>query len=89
MCYITDCISEIIKTHIDHARDINVAMLMYNLMEYTNNCSKTSGSLWKYYRDVPALTYAGTTANFSAADNSALFKSKQKITATIAQKMLK
>ena len=24
---------------------------MYNLIEYSNNCSKVSGSLWQYYRD--------------------------------------
>ena len=26
---------------------------MYNVIEYSNNCSKTSGSLWQYYRDEP------------------------------------
>ena len=25
-------------------------MPMYNLLEYSDNCSKTSKSLWKYYR---------------------------------------
>ena len=28
-------------------------MPMYNLIEYSNNYSKTSGSLWQYYRDDP------------------------------------
>ena len=28
-------------------------MTMYNLIEYTNNYSKASGSLWKYYKDDP------------------------------------
>ena len=28
-------------------------MPMYNLIEYSNNYSKTSGSLWLYYRDEP------------------------------------
>ena len=28
-------------------------MLMYNSIEYSNNYSKTSGSLWQYYRDEP------------------------------------
>ena len=28
-------------------------MPMYNLTEYSNNYSKTSGSLWQYYRDHP------------------------------------
>ena len=28
-------------------------MPMYNLIDYSNNYSKTSGSLWQYYRDKP------------------------------------
>ena len=28
-------------------------MLMYNLIEYSDNYAKTSGSLWQYHRDVP------------------------------------
>ena len=46
-----ECTGEINRTQIDYARDLNVAMSMYNLIEYSNNYSKTSGSLWKYYRD--------------------------------------
>ena len=53
-------------------------MPMYNLIEYSDNCSKTSGSLWQYYRDEPALTDAGAPDNSSG--NSVLFKYKQKIT---------
>ena len=49
-------------------------MLTYNLIEYSDNYSKTSGSLWQYYRDEPALTNAGAIANFHAADNGAPFK---------------
>ena len=29
-------------------------MPMYNLIEYSNNYSKTSGSLWQYYKDISA-----------------------------------
>ena len=29
-------------------------MPMYNLIEYSVNCSKTSGSLWQYYKDDPS-----------------------------------
>ena len=36
----TDCISEINNTQIDNAKDINVVMPMYNLIEYSNNYSK-------------------------------------------------
>ena len=28
-------------------------MYMYNLIEYSNNYSKTSGNLWQYYKDEP------------------------------------
>ena len=53
-------------------------MPMYNLVEYSNYYSKTSGSLWQYYRDKPALTDAGALNDFPG--NSASFKFKQKIT---------
>ena len=39
-----DCISEINSTQIDHAKDIDLVMPMYNLIEYSDNYSKTSGS---------------------------------------------
>ena len=45
-------------------------MPMYNLIECSDNYSKTSGSLWRYYKDEP---------NDNLAD-SELFKSKIKIT---------
>ena len=43
---------------------------MYNLIEYGDNYSKTSGSLWQYYKDVPNNNLA----------NSELSKFKVKIT---------
>ena len=76
----TDCVSEINNTQMDNAKYIDVIMPMYNLIEYSNNYSKTSGSSWQYYRDEPALTAAGAIANFHAADNNTLFKFKQKKT---------
>ena len=42
----TNCISSINNTEIDNVEYINVVMLIYNLIEYSNNYSKTSGSLW-------------------------------------------
>ena len=50
---------------------------MYDLIEYSNNYSKTSGSLWQYYRDDPALNNTDTLADFPA--NTATSKYKQKI----------
>ena len=53
---------------------------MYNLTEYSNNYSKTSESLWKYYRDESALDNNVAIIDFPADnDNSALFKLKIKI----------
>ena len=34
-------------------QDIDIVMAMYNLIEYSDNYSKTSGSLWQYYKDDP------------------------------------
>ena len=39
--------------HYDYAEDLDVVMPMYNLLEYSKNYSKTSGSLWNCYRDEP------------------------------------
>ena len=41
-----NCKSEINNTEIDNAKDIDIAMPMYNLIEYSDNYSKTSESLW-------------------------------------------
>ena len=45
----TDCISEIINAQFDNAKDIDVAIPIYSLIEYSDIYSKTSGSLWQYY----------------------------------------
>ena len=45
------CITEINKTFIDDAEHINITMLMYNLIEYSDNYSDTSGNLWQFKRD--------------------------------------
>ena len=63
-------ISKINNTEIDNAQDIDIVMPMYNLIEYSDNYSKTSGSLWQYYKDEPNDNLA----------NSESFKSKVKIT---------
>ena len=42
----TDCISKINNTQVDKAKDNDIVIPMYNLIEYSDNYSKTSGSLW-------------------------------------------
>ena len=52
---------------------------MYNLIEYSNNSSKTSGSLWQYDRDEPFLDHNGAITDFPADNNNiASFKFKTK-----------
>ena len=75
----TDWISKINNTKIDTAKDIDVLMPIINLLEYPVNHSKTSGSLWQYYRDKPGLTDAGVLDD-NVPGKSASFKYKQKIT---------
>ena len=40
--------SEINKTKIDNAKDMDIAMPMYNLIEYSHNYSKIYRNLWQY-----------------------------------------
>ena len=66
----TKCISRINNTDIYNAQDIDIVIPMYNLTEYSDNYSKTSGSLWQYYKDAP---------NDNLTDSES-FKSKVKVT---------
>ena len=45
----TNCISEINNTQVDNAKNIDIVMPMYNLIEYSDNYAKTTGSLWQYF----------------------------------------
>ena len=49
----TNCISKINNVLMDNAEDLDVVMPMYNLLQYSKNYRKTTGSLWDYYRDEP------------------------------------
>ena len=66
----TKCRSRINNTDTDNVHDIDIVMPMYKLIEYSDNYSKTSGSLWQYYKDDP---------NDNLTDSES-FKSKVKIT---------
>ena len=50
----TKCISKINKAEINNAEYIDIVMPLYNLIEYIDNYSKTSGSLWQYGKETPA-----------------------------------
>ena len=54
-------------------------MPMYNLLEYSKNYRKTTGSLWNYYRDEPNDFFANNY-NANPITNSESFKYKTSIT---------
>ena len=54
LCSIYWLASKIDNTQIDYTKDLDVVMSMNNLIEYIDNYSKTSESLWQYYRDKSA-----------------------------------
>ena len=45
------CRTEINETFVNETDFINITMPMYNLIEYSDNYSDTSGSLWDFKRD--------------------------------------
>ena len=75
----TKCINRINNTEIDNAKDIDTVMPMYNLIEYSDSYSKTSGSLWQYYKDDPndAMLYRVILCYIPRSES---FKYKVKIT---------
>ena len=53
---------------------------MNNLIEYIDNYSKISGSLWQYCKEIPTVDNNGDIANFNGANQNDSFKFKTKIT---------
>ena len=46
----TNCIREINNTQIGNCKNIDIVMPLFNLLEYSDNYAKTSGTLYQYYR---------------------------------------
>ena len=77
----TNCRSEINNTQIDNAKDIDIVMPMYNLIEYSDNYAKATGRLWQYCKDIPARNDANNVIIIFAENNTTdSFKFKAKIT---------
>ena len=66
--------TEINGTFADYGNFINITMSMYNLIEYSDNYSDTSGSLWNFKRD-EIINNADVTND----NNAPLFKYKANI----------
>ena len=76
----TNCISKINNTQIDNAEYIDIVMATYNLIEYSDNYSKTSGSLCQYCKDIHAVNNTGHIIDFNGANATDSFNFKTKIT---------
>ena len=76
----TNCISEINNTQIDNAKGIDIVMPMYNLIEYSDNYAKTTGSLWQYCKDIPARNNNDEIVVFAVNSVTDSFNFKAKIT---------
>ena len=59
-----NCISKINGVKIDNAEDSDVVMSIYNLLEYSKNYKKTTGSLWNYYRDESSIPLSSDSESF-------------------------
>ena len=73
------CISKINDELVEYVEDLDIVMSMYNLLEYSKNYRKTTGSLYNYYRD--ELSDDRNNDNFGNIKvvNSKAFKYKNKI----------
>ena len=76
----TNCINEINNMQIDNTKDIDIVMTMYNLIEYSDNYAKTTGSLWQYCKNIPARNANNEIIAFDANNLTDSFKFKTKIT---------
>ena len=53
---------------------------MYNLIEYSDSYSKTSGSLWQYFKDIPAVNNNNSMVDFAVNNLTDSFNFEVKIT---------
>ena len=78
----TSCISNINNAQIDNAEYIDI--VMYNLIEYSDNYSKTFGGLWQYCKEIPSIDNNADIAYFDGANATDSFNFKTKITGQTA-----
>ena len=74
----TRCVTYINDEHIDTAENLDIIMNMYNLIEYSDNYSDTSRSLWQFKRDEQNMNNAGNPDNVTT-NHSSSFKYKSNL----------
>ena len=71
----TRCVRHINDGHVETAKNLDIIMPMYNLIEYSDNYADSSGSLYQFKRDESPINDAGNPNNV-ALYNSTSFKYK-------------
>ena len=69
------CVTHVNDEHADTNEILDIIMLMYNLLEYSDNYADSSGSLYQFKRNESPMNDAGNLNNV-ALENSASFKYK-------------
>ena len=64
-------------------------MSIYNLIEYSDNYAKTTGSLWQYCKDIPARNNNNEITEFTRANTTDSFNFKAKITGQTGDDVIK
>ena len=49
--------------HVETAENLDIIMSMYNLVEYSDNCADSSGSLYQFKRNESPMNNAGNLLN--------------------------
>ena len=73
-------LEDVNNTQTDNAEYIDIVMPMHNLIEYSDNYSKTSGSLWQYFKDIPAVNDNSNIVHSNGANATDSFNFKIKMT---------
>ena len=76
----SNCISEINNTQLNKAKDIDIVMPMYNLIEYSHDYSKASGSICQSCKDIPGVNNNGNIVKFNGTNAADLFNFEAKVT---------
>ena len=66
------CKTEINRVFINKANHIYVAMPLYNLIEYSDNYSDTSGGLWQFKREWPPANNVDWNVNSGAFNSGSI-----------------
>ena len=71
----TRCVTHVDDEHVETAKNLDIIMPMYNLIEYSDNYADSSGSLYRFKRDECPMNDAENPLNV-ALDNSTSFNYK-------------